>query len=174
MANGILIIAEHRDGKLKKSTYELLNSGAKIASALTVPLEAAVLGENISELVGSIRQFGASKIYSVESSQLKDFTPEGYKTVLKKIIEENNNKVVLIGATPVGKDLAPRLSASLGVGYATDCIGLTLNDNGRLTFTRPIYAGKAITTMTCESDPQIATLRPNVFSAEKPDFSGPG
>jgi len=174
MANGVLIVAEHRDGKLKKITYELLNTGAKIATSLGVPLEAAVLGESVSEIAGSIKQFGASRIYTAESPLLSDYTPEGYKTVLKGIIENNDIKVVLIGATPTGKDLAPRLAASLKTGLASDCIGLTVSENGRIVFTRPIYAGKAITTMICESDPQMATLRPNVFSSEKPDYAGEG
>jgi len=174
MSNGVLIIAEHKDGKLKKTTYELLNTGAKLASSFGVPLEAAVLGDNLSEMTESIKQFGASKIYSIESPDLKDYTPEGYRSVLKKIVQENSNKVILLGSTPQGKDLAPRLASSLGVGLATDCIGLEVGDDGRIIFTRPIYAGKAVTTMVCESDPQVATLRPNVFSAEKPDFSGEG
>ena len=76
--------------------------------------------------------------------------------------------IILVGATAMGRDLAPRLAAKLGVGLASDCVALEIDD-GRLVATRPIFAGKALAKVKLNGDPQMATLRPNVLAAPEPD-----
>ncbi|MGD8491100.1 MAG: electron transfer flavoprotein subunit alpha/FixB family protein, partial [Anaerolineae bacterium] len=106
--------------------------------------------------------------YVAEDESLATYSGEGYTSTLAALVEEVEPAIVLIGATAMGKDLAPRLAARLGVGLASECIAFEL-DGDRLVATRPIFAGKALAKVRLAGDPQIATLRPNVLAAPEPD-----
>lgn len=170
MGDTVLIIAEQRNGVLKKVTFELLGVGASLASALGGSVEAALLGSGVNNLSETLAQHGATKVYLADDPGLARYSSEGYANTLAALIQAVKPAIVLAGATAMGKDLAPRLAARLGVGLASDCTALEI-DNGRLLATRPIFAGKALAKVKLNSDPQMATVRPNVLPVPTPDAS---
>ncbi len=167
MAN-ILVIAEVKEGKLKKVTLELLSKGKELAAAAGGALEGCLVGSGVEALAAEMGQYGASKVYVADSGDLADYNGEAYANVTAKIIQDAAPGIVLVGASIQGKDLAPRLSAKLGAGLASDCTNISV-DGGSLVVTRPIYAGKAFETRTFSSDIQIASVRPNVLPVSDPD-----
>jgi electron transfer flavoprotein alpha subunit len=170
MSDDVLVVAEIRDGALKKISFEMLGGGQTIADQLGGSVHAAALGHGIADVAPTLAQYGAQKIYVADDPGLADYTAEGYANVLANLIKQTEPTLVLLGATTTGKDLAPRLAARLAVGLASDCTGFTWED-GQLLFTRPIYAGKAIATAKEEVRPFMATIRPNIFPAPEPDAS---
>ena len=168
MGNNVLIIAEQRDGVLKKVAFEMLGIGAELAAALGGSVEAALLGAGLGDLPNTLAQYGATKVYVADDDALAVYSSEGYTNILAALAGKAEPAIILVGATALGKDLAPRLAARLGVGVASDCVGLEIAD-GRLRATRPIYAGKALARVKLNGNPQMATLRPNVLPAPEPD-----
>jgi electron transfer flavoprotein alpha subunit len=168
MGNNVLFIAEQRDGVLKKVAFEMLGVGAELAAALGGSVEAALLGTGLDGLTDTLAQYGATKVYVADDESLATYSAEGYANTLAAFIGESAPAIVLVGATAMGRDLAPRLAARLGVGLASDCVALAI-DGGRLVATRPIFAGKALAKVKLNGDPQMATLRPNVLAAPEPD-----
>jgi electron transfer flavoprotein alpha subunit len=170
MGNNVLVITEQRDGTLKKVAFEMLGVGAKLADALGGTVEAAILGSGVGDLANTLAQYGATKVYAADDEGLAVYSSEGYTDTLAALVDEVQPATILLGATAMGKDLAPRLAARLGVGLASDCTALEI-DGDRLLATRPIYAGKALAKVKLNSDPQMATVRPNVMAAPEPDAS---
>ena len=168
MANNVLVIAEQRDGVLKKVAFEMLGAGAELAAALGGTVEAALLGSGLGDLPNTLAQYGATKVYVADDEGLAAYSSEGYTDTLADLVGKTEPAVILIGATAMGKDLGPRLAARLGVGLASDCTDLEI-DGGRLLATRPIFAGKALAKVKLIGDPQMATVRPNVLPAPEPD-----
>ena len=138
MGNNVLVIAEQRDGVLKKVAFEMLGVGAQLAAALGGQVEAALLGAGQAGLPDTLAQYGAAKVYVADDESLAAYSAEGYTNTLAAFIGKVEPTIILLGATALGKDLAPRLAARLGVGLATDCTALEIAD-GRLLATRPIY-----------------------------------
>jgi electron transfer flavoprotein alpha subunit len=170
MSNNVLVIAEIREGALKKICFEMIGEGKRIADRLRGVVEAVVLGHEISDRIEPLAHYGAEKIYVADDPALADYTSEGYTNVLANLVKESEPSLVLMGATTQGKDLAPRLAARLAVGLASDCTGFEVQD-GELLITRPIYAGKAIAAVKESARPYMATVRPNIFAAPEPDTS---
>jgi electron transfer flavoprotein alpha subunit len=170
MGNKVLVIAEQRDGVLKKVAFEMLGAGTELAAALGGSVESALLGSGLGDLANMLAQHGATKVYVADDDELAVYSSEGYADTLATLIDQIEPAVVLLGATAMGWDLGPRLAARLGVGLASDCIGLEIVD-GRLLATRPIFAGKALAKVKLNGDPQMATVRPNVLAAPEPDAS---
>jgi electron transfer flavoprotein alpha subunit len=168
MGNNVLVIAEQRDGVLKKVAFEMLGVGAELATALGGSVEAVLLGAGLGDLPNTLAQYGAAKVYVADEDSLAAYSSEGYASTLATLIKQAEPAIILAGATALGKDLAPRLAAQLGVGVASDCIGLEIAD-GRLLATRPVFAGKAIAKVRLKGTPQVATVRPNVLPAPEPD-----
>ena len=168
MTNNILVFAEQRDGNIKKVAYEMLRAGADLAAALGGTVEAVLLGSGLDGLCDALAQYGAAKVYVADDPDLATYASEAYTGTLANLIDSVAPSIVLVGATAMGKDLAPRLAARLGVGLATDCTALEVDD-GRLLATRPIFAGKALARVKLAGDPQMATVRPNVLAAGEPD-----
>ena len=168
MANNVLVIAEQRDGVLKKVAFEMLGAGAELAAALGGTAQAALLGSDLTELPQTLAQYGATTVYVAEDESLAQYSAEGYTDTLADLVGKVEPAIILIGATAMGKDLGPRLAARLGVGLASDCTALEIKD-GRLLATRPIFAGKALAKVKLNGDPQMATVRPNVLAAPEPD-----
>jgi electron transfer flavoprotein alpha subunit len=168
MGNNVLVIAEQRDGVLKKVAFEMLGIGAELATALGGSVEAALLGSGLDGLPDTLAQYGATKVYVADDDSLASYSSEGYTDTLAATIGQVAPAIVLIGATAMGRDLGPRLAARLGVGLASDCTALEIAD-GRLLATRPIFAGKALAKVKLNSDPQMATVRPNVLAEPEPD-----
>jgi electron transfer flavoprotein alpha subunit len=167
MGNTVLVVAEQRDGVLKKVAFEMLGAGAELAAALGGSAEAAVLGAGLDNMPDTLAQYGAKKVYVADDPDLAIYSSEGYANTLATLVGQVEPAIILVGATTMGGDLAPRLAARLGVGLATDCVSLEI-DGGRLLATRPIFAGKALAKVKLNGDPQVATVRPNVLSAPEP------
>jgi len=169
---GIFIIAEHKEGKLKKITFELLSQGKKLKGKSGEELCALLLGSNIENLATQLGAYGADKVFFLEDETLKDYTNESFTQAIDGVVKNQSPSILLGGATAQGKDLLPRVAARLGTGLAPDCVNIELEDNGLLKITRPIYAGKVLMEVTIpQSRPQMATLRPNVVEVLPKDDS---
>ena len=150
MGNNVLVIAEQRDGTLKKVAFEMLNAGAQLAASLGGKVEAALLGSGLDGMADTLAHYGATKVYVADDSTLAVYSSEGYTNTLAGFVDRIKPSIILIGATAMGTDLGPRLAARLGVGMASDCTGLEIVD-GRLVATRPIFAGKALAKVKLEA-----------------------
>ena len=168
MGNNILVFAEQRNGALKKVAFEMLGLGSELAAGLGGSVEAALLGSGLGGLAVTLAQYGAAKVYVADDPALANYSGEGYTNTLAALIAKIQPAIVLVGATFMGKDLAPRLAARLGVGLAADCVAFALEGN-KLLATRPIFAGKALSKVKLNRNPQMATVRPNVLPAPQPD-----
>jgi electron transfer flavoprotein alpha subunit len=162
-----LVFVETREGKVKKSSLEALGEAKRRAVELGCEVNAAICGPHLGCLHPEFFSYGASKVFLLENPQLAQYSPQGYVLALHELVGELNPKAIFFAATAMGKDLAPRLAARLGVSLASDCTKVGVKD-GKLEFTRPIYAGKAFLSFTLKSMPQIASLRPNVFPLIEP------
>jgi len=168
MAKGIWVFVEHREGNIKKITYELLNAGRKIADQTGEELSALLFGKGVSGLTETLGEYGADNIYLADDSKLGQYTTDSYSKVLGDLITENSPSVILTGYTVLGRDLAARIAQKMDTGLMSDCTGIELS-NGQLVFMRPIYAGKAFVKVVCpEAKPVMATIRPNVLLPGQP------
>lgn len=165
MANGVLVFAEQRNAAFRGPTMESLSQGRRLADGMGSSLTAAVLGSGISRSLDSLSAYGVDTVAVADSPLLNTYTTEGYADVLAQIIREKNPALVLIPATSMGKDLAPRVAAILETGLLSDCTALEMQD-GLLCAVRPVYAGKALIKAMVRATPQMVTLRPKVFSAD--------
>ncbi len=156
----ILTFIEIRDGKIKKSSLEALSEAKRRAGELGADANAVLVGPESA--AAELRAHGAAKVYVLENPQLDAYSAQGYAAALSEAVRETAPAAVFFAASAMGKDLAPRLAARLGVAMASDCTRITVKD-GAFEFTRPIYAGKALLTMSLKGRPALATLRPNVF-----------
>lgn len=163
----ILVFLEARDGKVKKSSLEAISEGGRLARELKMEANAVLVGHNVEALAPEAFRYGAPKVYILENSLLSKYSPTGYAHALHELVTEIKPEGLLFSATSMGKDLAPRLAARLGVALATDCTQVAIQD-GKWKVLRPIYAGKALASFTFKSSPQMATLRPNVFPLAEP------
>ncbi|MFN2290054.1 MAG: electron transfer flavoprotein subunit alpha/FixB family protein [Anaerolineae bacterium] len=168
MGNNVLVFAEQRDGVLKKVAYEMLSAGNKLAADLGGRVEAVLLGSELDGLPEMLAQYGATKVYVADDPALEPYASEAYTDTLAALVAKAEPAILLVGATAMGKDLAPRLAACLDVGIASDCTALEI-DGGQLLATRPIFAGKALAQVKLNGNPQMATVRPNVLAAQEPD-----
>ena len=164
----VFVIAEQREGRLKKSTFELLGA----ASAAGNETHAILLGEGVEALAKELGQYGAKVVHLAQSPALKFYTSEAYAKVIGDLIAQHKPDVVLASHTPTGRDFMPRVAGRAGVGLASDCTQLSF-EGTKIKVRRPIYAGKA--TVEVEflgSGPQMATIRANALGIPQPDASG--
>jgi len=161
-----LVFIETREGQIKKSSLETLGEAKRRAGELGEDVEAVLVGANMDCLNPEIFSSGASKVYLLENPQLARYSSQGFTAALALLVQVAAPKAIFFAATAMGKDLAPRLAAKLGVALASDCTKVAVRE-GKLEFTRPVYAGKAFLTFGLKSSPQIATLRPNVFAVSE-------
>ncbi|MBN1850308.1 MAG: electron transfer flavoprotein subunit alpha/FixB family protein [Deltaproteobacteria bacterium] len=169
MAQGVIAIAEQRDGEIRKISYEVVSEARRLADSLGQGVTAIILGAGVKEKAVTLGHYGADKVVVADDPRLQTYTPDAYVTVLEQLVKENDPAILLLGASTQGKDLAARLAARLGVGMAQDCTQFSI-ENGNLVSIRPIYAGKAYAKLTYQdSYPQMATARPNVMPLNKPD-----
>lgn len=164
MAKGVWIIAEQRDGALRKISFELASAARKLADQLGDEVSAILLGSGIEGLAAQLGKYGVDKVYVGDSPALEPYITEAHAAAAAKIIKEKDPAIVLAGASVQGKDLSARLAGKLATGLATDCIDVKIAD-GKLLATRPLYAGKCFGEVVTSASPQMASLRPNVFAA---------
>ena len=159
----VLAIAEQRDGKFRKVTYEVLSEGRRVADSLGTELSAVVLGAGIEAAAGELGKYGADKVLVVDNPALAEQTTEAYTNVIAEIAGRQSPEVILLGASSQGKDLAARLAARLNAGLAMDCVAVRA-EGGNVAATRPIYAGKVLAEVTLSGSPRIVATRPNAMS----------
>ena len=163
MANEIWVLAEQLEGKVRKVTFELLTAGAEFSKKTKQAVGVLILGSSLQEAVKSLIPY-ADKIYLIDDPVLASYTSDTYLAAMAPFIKEYQPSILLGGATSTGKDLFPRLAMHCQTGYAPDCTGLTVEENGNLIAKRPLYGGKVFAEMTfSEARPQMATVRNNTF-----------
>ncbi len=168
----LTVFIEIREEKIKKSSFEALSEAKRRGEELGVEVYGVMVGDNLDSLAPEVFRYGASKVYLLENPLLRSYSAQGYSMALFSLFEEIKPEIIFFSASSMGKDLAPRLAAKLGVGLASDCIKTEIKE-GRLEVVRPIFAGKALATFRLKSMPQMATLRPNVFPLLEPrEFQG--
>jgi electron transfer flavoprotein alpha subunit len=161
--SAILTFAETRDGKLRRPALEAVSEARRLASASGGRVVSVVIGSGVSEAVPALGAQGADAVHVFDAPALAAYATEVWARALAKVIEALKPTAVLIPFTAMGKDLAPRVAAKVRGGLVSDCVGLAMKD-GRLEARRPVYAGKAYATVRWEGEPQIASLRANVFA----------
>ncbi len=172
---GISVFAEVKDDRLSATTGELLACGRSLADELQQELGAIIAGRDIAGLAQAAIAAGADKAYVMESPLLEAYTTDAYVKALGKAAEEIKPAVLLISQTAVGRDLAPALAFRLETAVTTDCIELAVDpDSGKLLQTRPVYGSNALAVFTTDCYPQIATVRPKVYSPLAPDNNRQG
>lgn len=164
---GVWVFAEQRDGELQKVSLELLGEGKKMAEKLGVKLTALLLGNNVKALAKDLTAHGADEVLLVENELLAHYTTDGYTKVICDLVNEYKPEILFIGATFIGRDLGPRVAARLQTGLTADCTELDIDAEGKfLLATRPAFGGNLMATIACtDHRPQMATVRPGVFSA---------
>lgn len=170
MPDGILVITESADRRFRKSTYEVLSEGRRLADRLNTPLSAVVLGSDVLA-AAELKHFGADRVLVCDAPELAEFDPDRFTVLLHDIVIARQPKMVLFGASIRDKQLAPRLAARLDAALAMECTGLSL-EGERLIATRSIYGSKLVAKVALEGAPQIAVLRPNVFPAAVVEKAG--
>lgn len=163
----ILVIAEQRGGKLKKGTLECLGASAAAGNET----HALLIGSGIAGLANELAGSGASNVHLAEDASAEKYNGELYAKTALAAIQSLKPDAVLMSATPMGKDLLPRVAAMLDVGLASDCVSLGF-DGGKLKCRRPLYSGKATAEVEfVGAGPQMASIRPNAVGLPKADPS---
>jgi electron transfer flavoprotein alpha subunit len=164
MAKGIFVIAEQRDGALRKVSFELASAARKLADQTSDEVSAILLGSGIESLAAELGKFGVDKVFVGDNAALEPYVTEAHAQVVAKILKDNDAAVALFGASVQGKDLSARVAAKLAGGLATDCTDVKI-DGGKFVAVRPMYAGKCFGEVVFNTTPAMASLRPNVFAA---------
>jgi electron transfer flavoprotein alpha subunit len=168
----ILTFAEVRDGRLRRASLEVVSEARRLAAALGASVETVVVGPGSEALAGELSAYGADRVRVFEDPALAAYATDSYARALAQAIADAKPSVVLLPFTAMGKDLAPRVAARVGAGLASDCVSLQATQ-GRLLARRPMYAGKVYASVEWAGEPQMATLRPNVFPLGPSDASRP-
>ncbi len=166
----ILTFAEQRDGKLRRASLEVVSEARRLAGALGATVSAVLVGPGSESLAGELASYGADEVRVFDDAAFGAYATESWARALAQAVADTKASVVLVPFTSMGKDLAPRVAAKAGAGLASDCVALEAK-GGRLVARRPTYAGKAYATVEWAGEPQMATLRPNVFALGQPDAS---
>ena len=164
MAKGVFVIAEQRDGALRKVSFELASAARKLADQSGDEVSAILLGSGIESLAAELGKFGVDKVFVGDNAALEPYVTEAHAQVVAKILKDNDAAIALFGASVQGKDLSARVAAKLAGGLATDCTDVKI-DGGKLVAVRPMYAGKCFGEVIFNTTPAMASLRPNVFAA---------
>ena len=173
----IFVILEHADGEVKPVSFEVLHAARQLADQMDGQVLAVYLGSQSEPEIDcqNFIHYGADRVLVFRHPNLARYTVFAYLETLLEAIQSRHPEIILFPATNHGKELAAALSAHLKTGLATDCISLEVDSNKGLMVRRPVYAGKAISTLVYDSTrPQIATLRTNVFRGPGPDLSRSG
>jgi len=181
----VWVFAEQEDGKLSDVPLELLSKARQLAAALGVPVAAVLLGDGVAGLAARLIAQGADKVYLAEDARLGHYQAAGYRRVLCGLIERHRPQIVLYGATPLGRDLAPTVASAMRCGLTADCTDLQIGDHKvertgevheKLMYQiRPAFGGNIIATIVnFDRWPQMATVREGVMPLVEPDASRRG
>ncbi len=173
--SGVLVFGEQRRGVISPVVYELVGKGRELADKLDERLECVILGDNMKTQAEDLAEYNVNKVYVFDSTLLADFRDDPYTQFLTSLVKEIKPSIFLIGATSIGRSLAPRLATRLQTGLTADCTGLDIDSEGNLLQTRPAFGGNVMATILCtDHRPQMATVRYKVMKrAEKqPEYRG--
>lgn len=173
---GVWVFAEQRLGKLMFTSLELLGEGRKLADKLGVELSAVLLGHEVDNICEELIHYGADRVIYANHKLLQNYTTDGYTKVITDLVNEKKPEIVIIGATNIGRDLAPRISARLNTGLTADCTKLDIDEEQRILLqTRPAFGGNIMATIiTPKHRPQMSTVRPGVMKKLEVDKNRKG
>lgn len=167
MAETILVVVEQREGKLNRVSFETLAGAQALAKQSGWSLEAVVAGGNIASIAAEIAKTAVAKVYAIENKALEPYTPDGFVAALKKFIEGNKPKLVLLPHTYQVRDFAPKLAASLGAMLVSDAVGYKF-ENGKLLFTRQMFQGKFAADVSLAGEgPWFASFQTGAFRGDQ-------
>ena len=178
---GVYIFAQQVDNELSSIAFELLGKGKDLANDLSTDVTAVLIGSGVKGLADQLAEYGADKVIVVDDPELKEYRTEPYAHALASVIEKYKPEIMLVGATAIGRDLGPRVSARVKTGLTADCTVLEIGDfpinpiagqeqqHNQLLMTRPAFGGNTIATIACPYNrPQMATVRPGVMQKIAP------
>ena len=166
MCKDVYVFAEQRDGNLQKVGIELIGEARKLADDLGQNVVAVLLGNQIKDKASELIAHGADKVVVVDDEMLAEYVTEPYAKAMMEIIQSHNPEIVLYGATSIGRDLAPRVSARIHTGLTADCTILEMDENTDLSQIRPAFGGNIMAhILTPNNRPQMATVRYKVMNA---------
>ena len=178
---GVYIYAQQVDNKIDKISFELLGKANALAKDLNTKVTAVLIGYNVKQLADELAKYGADNVIVVDDKELEVYRTEPYTHALASVINEFKPEIMLVGATAIGRDLGPRVSARVKTGLTADCTQLEIGDfpiealpnveqkHNQLLMTRPAFGGNTIATIACPNNrPQMATVRPGVMQALNP------
>jgi electron transfer flavoprotein alpha subunit len=165
---GVFIFAQQVDNELNSISFELLGKGKDLAKELDTEVTAVLVGDKVADLADKLAEYGADHVIVVEDPELKQYRTEPYTQALAGVINEFMPEIMLVGATAIGRDLGPRVSARVATGLTADCTVLEIGEfrgkPNQLLMTRPAFGGNTIATIACPNNrPQMATVRPGVM-----------
>lgn len=158
MTKKVLVVGDIRHDKLRNVTLEMLGSAQTVADGGEVAV--TLLGHQVENLAVGLGNHGADRVFVIDSPELSNYTPGAYRKALMEVYRAFTPDVIFLAHSAIGKDVAPSLAMRLGAGQVSDVVALSVDD-GNLQFTRPIYAGKAFTTVQVGQGTVVATIRPN-------------
>ena len=174
-AQGVLVLGDSAENELSSISRELLAAGRRLADDLSEELAIGLLGDTLDQPSQQAIIHGADKVYAVNHPALAEYQVELYLAAMEALAKDVSPRVVLIGRTTQGRELAPRLAFRLGVGLAQDCLEVSVDPASRTLFAnRPVYGGNAVAVVSCNYTPQIAAIRPKVYEPMEPDDSRQG
>ena len=176
---GVYVFAQQVDGEVSGIAYELLGKAKDLAKDLNAEVTAVLLGYGVKGLADSLAEYGADKVIVVDDKELEVYRTEPYAHALASVINEYKPEIMLVGATAIGRDLGPRVSARVATGLTADCTVLEIGDftdnmtketiPNQLLMTRPAFGGNTIATIACPYNrPQMATVRAGVMQKIDP------
>ena len=180
---GVYIYAQQVDNEISSIAFELLGKGKELAAALGTDVTAVLLGSNVKGLCDKLAEYGADKVILVDDPALETYRTEPYAHALASVINVYKPEIMLVGATAIGRDLGPTVSARVATGLTADCTVLEIGDfplvaapgkedeqkHNQLLMTRPAFGGNTIATIACpDNRPQMATVRPGVMQKIDP------
>lgn len=164
--NGITVYVDHVDGEIHPVTYELLGKAKELAEKIDHPVYAIFMGSNVGDKAQELLHYGADKVFVCDKPELQYFKIETYTAVFEEFINRIKPCAILVGATPVGRQLAPRVAARFKTGLTADCTILDMHKNTDLVQIRPAFGGNIMAEiLTPNSRPQLATVRYKIMDA---------
>ena len=173
---GVYVFAQQVDNVINSIAFELIGKGKDLAADLGTEVTAVLVGSDVKGLADELAEYGADKVIVVDDPELKEYRTEPYAHALASVIEKYKPEIFLVGATAIGRDLGPRVSARIHTGLTADCTQLDIGDfpmnpvpgkeqkHNQLLMTRPAFGGNTIATIACpDFRPQMATVRPGVM-----------
>ena len=168
----IWVLAEKNEGQVETVSLEALSCGRQLADDLGGRVVAVMVGGNNREPAEVLASYGADEVLLLDSDLLQDYNAELYSETLCGLVRDENPDVFLFGGTLTGRDLAPRMSARLGTGLISECVSLSVNQEGRLSGTKLTHGGMISSTINfLASGTRIATIKPDVITIVRQDIS---